>query len=168
MVLPLEPTIYCYTFPHLERMIREIHRMGVPVMLHSCGYQMPFLESYVDAGLDVLQSFQPMAGNDFEAAFAEFGRRLTFATGIDTQQGEWMTSTQLRNDILRYCEIGASGGRFILAMTHMLQHTMPLDNIRTILETIEDLSAQSAARPVEERICACGPGGRAAIGYPGR
>lgn len=128
-----------YTFPHLTHMIREIHRMGVPVMLHSCGYQMPFLEAYVDAGLDVLQSFQPMAGNDFEAAFAEFGHRMTFATGIDTQQGEWMTSTQLRDDIRRYYEIGASGGRFILAMTHMLQYTMPLDNVRTILETVDAL-----------------------------
>jgi uroporphyrinogen decarboxylase len=130
-----------YTYPHLAHMIREIHRMGVPVMLHSCGYQMPFLESYVDAGLDVLQSFQPMAGNDFEAAFAEFGNRLTFATGIDTQQGETMTSSRLRDDILRYSGIASSHSRFILAMTHMLQYTMPPDNVRAILSTVDEITA---------------------------
>lgn len=134
-----------YTYPHLKRMIGEIHRMGVPVMLHSCGYQMPFLESYVEAGLDVLQSFQPMAGNDFDAASREFGKKITFATGIDTQRGESMTPGQFRDDIARRHDLGMSGGRFILAMTHMLQYTMPLENIDTIFRTVDEIRRNASA-----------------------
>ena len=129
-----------YTFPHLKRMIYEIHRMGVPVMLHSCGYQMPFLESYCDAGLDILQSFQPMAGNDFEAASKEFGRKITFATGIDTQQGEGMKPEELRDDMQKSLAGGLAGGRFILAMTHMMQYTMPRENVDMIFRTIQGIT----------------------------
>jgi uroporphyrinogen decarboxylase len=145
-----------YTFPHLKRMIREIHNMGVPVMLHSCGYQMPFLEYYCDAGLDVLQSFQPMAGNDFEAASREFGGRITFATGIDTQRGETMRPEELRSDMLERIDIGMSRGRFIMAMTHMLQYTMPLEIIDTIFKTVEKIRTSGHSEKIH-RTCRVAP-----------
>lgn len=134
-LLPMELWLRL-TYPHLKKMISGIHRMGVPVMLHSCGYQMPFLEWYVEAGLDVLQSFQPMAGNNFEEAIREFGDTLTFATGIDTQRGEMMQPGEFKTDIQRFYEVGMSCGRFILTMTHMLQYTMPLENVMAIFETV--------------------------------
>jgi hypothetical protein len=46
------------TYPHLKRMVQAAHDAGVPFMLHSCGYQMPFLEHYVAASVDALQSFR--------------------------------------------------------------------------------------------------------------
>ena len=129
------------TYPHLKRMVRAAHEAGVPFMLHSCGYQMPFLEHYVAAGVDALQSFQPKAGNDFEAAYEHFGDRLAFATGIDIQQGEWMTPQELRDDILHCYEIGRGKGRHIVSMTHMMQYTMPPENVRAILETVRELQS---------------------------
>jgi uroporphyrinogen-III decarboxylase len=127
------------TYPHLVRMVRAAHEAGVPLMLHSCGYQMPFLEHYVAADVDALQSFQPKAGNDFQAAYERYGDRLAFATGIDIQQGEWMTPRELRDDILRSYEIGRRKGRHILSMTHMMQYTMPPENVRAIFETVREL-----------------------------
>jgi uroporphyrinogen-III decarboxylase len=130
-----------FTYPHLERMVQAAHEAGVPFMLHSCGYQMPFLEHYVEAGVDVLQSFQPKAGNDFEAAYEQVGDRLAFATGIDIQQGEWMAPQELRDDILRRYDIGKRKGRHILSMTHMMQYTMPLENVRMIFGTVREIQA---------------------------
>jgi uroporphyrinogen-III decarboxylase len=129
------------TYPHLERMVRATHEAGLPFMLHSCGYQMPFLEHYVAAGVDALQSFQPKAGNDFETAYERYGDRLAFATGIDIQQGEWMSPQELRDDILRYYETGRGKGRHILSMTHMMQYTMPPENVRTVLETVREIQS---------------------------
>jgi len=50
-----------FTFPHLKRMVEAVHDAGALFMLHSCGHQMPFLPYYVEAGVDILQSFQPKA-----------------------------------------------------------------------------------------------------------
>lgn len=129
------------TYPHLVRMVSAAHQAGVPFMLHSCGYQMPFLEHYVQAGVDALQSFQPQAGNDFAAAYEQMGDRLAFATGIDIQRGEWMTPQELRDDILRSYQIGRSKGRHILSTTHMMQYTMPPQNLRAILQTVREIQA---------------------------
>lgn len=96
------------TLPHLKRFTRTAHEAGVPLMLHSCGYQMPFLESYVEAEVDVLQSFQPKAGNDFALAVKTYGQKLSFATGIDTQQSEWRSPQEVRQSILDSVEFAMS------------------------------------------------------------
>lgn len=129
------------TLPHLKRFVATAHALGVPFMLHSCGYQMCFLEAYVEAGIDALQSFQPKAGNDFAAAYAQYGDRLTFATGIDVQRGEGMSPAALRQEILENVRLGRERGRYILSMTHMMQYTMPIENVRAILETVREIQA---------------------------
>jgi uroporphyrinogen decarboxylase len=128
-----------FTLPHLRRIVAAIHEAGGLVMLHSCGYQMPFLKYYTEIGLDALQTFQPKAGNDLEKAVAEYGDRLTFVTGIDIQLGEMMTPEQLRTDILCRYKIGKAKNRLILGTTHEMQYTMPRENIRIILETVREI-----------------------------
>jgi len=130
-----------FTYPHLKRFIAVAHEEGVPFMLHSCGYQMPFLEYYVEAELDLLQSFQPKAGNDFAAAYAQYGDRLAFATGIDIQRGETMTPQELRQEILDNYAIGKSKGRYILGTTHMLQYSMSLENVQALFGTVKEIQA---------------------------
>jgi uroporphyrinogen-III decarboxylase len=128
-----------FTYPHLKKHIEAVHDAGAMAMLHSCGYQMPFLESYVEAELDILQSFQPKAGNDFQAAHQEFGDRLTFCTGVDVQRGEMMTPEEFRDDILRAYRIGGRNGRHILGYTHMVQYTMPAENLEALLRTVHEI-----------------------------
>ncbi len=128
-----------FTYPHLKRMIEIYHEKGAKVMLHSCGYQMPFLEYYVEAELDVIQTFQPLAGNDFAKAYAEYGDKLTFNTGIDIQVGEMISPQELRESILESYRIGGRNGHHILGMTHMLQYTMPIQNMRMLFKTVREI-----------------------------
>ncbi len=128
-----------FTYPPLKRMIEVYHEEGAKVMLHSCGYQMPFLEHYVAADLDVIQTFQPKAGNDFAEAYAQYGDRLTFNTGIDIQVGEMITPQELRESILEAYRIGGRNGHHILGMTHMLQYTMPLENMKALFDTVWEI-----------------------------
>ena len=130
-----------FTFPHLKRQIEAVHEAGAIAMLHSCGYQMPFLPYYIEAELDILQSFQPKAGNDFKQAYQEYGDRLTFCAGIDVQQGEAMSPEQLRNDILGNYRIGGRKGRHILGMSHMMQYTMPLDNMQALFLIVREIQS---------------------------
>ncbi len=128
-----------FTLPQLKRIVEAGRNEGALVALHSCGYQMPFLEYYADAGIQLLHSFQPKAGNDFEKAHAEFGDRLTFINGIDIQQGEQMTPDQLKEDILRYYKTGGQNGGHVLGTTHEIQYTMPFENIIMILDTVREI-----------------------------
>ncbi|MDD5398310.1 MAG: hypothetical protein PHU70_04430, partial [Dehalococcoidia bacterium] len=100
-----------------------------------------FLDYYVEAELDILQAFQPKAGNDFQSAYEKYGDRLAFATGIDIQIGEQMTPQEMRESILRGYQIGKLHKRHILATTHMLQYTMPAENLRAMFETVREIQA---------------------------
>lgn len=128
-------------YPHLKRIIDETHEAGALALLHSCGYQMTLLDSYVEAGLDMLQSFQPMAGNDLATAYEKYGDKLTFITGIDTQQGETMGPEEFQEDILKAYRIGREKKRFILGTTHEMQYTMPEANAKIMFETVEGIHA---------------------------
>jgi len=128
-----------FTYPHLKRIIEAIHESGALAMLHSCGYQVPFLPYYVEAGLDMLQVLQPGAGNDFKKIYAEYGKRLTFVTGIDTQRGELMTPRELRAEIIENYKTGGRNGRHILGTSHLLQYTMPDENIRAMFDTVREI-----------------------------
>jgi len=52
-----------------------------------------------------------------------------------------MTANELRESILSAYRIGGRNGRHVLGMTHMMQYTMPEENIRTILETVREIQA---------------------------
>jgi len=130
-----------FSYPLLAKHIEAVHDAGALAMLHSCGYQMCFLEHYVEAELDILQSFQPKAGNDFQKAYETYGDRLSFATGVDVQRGETMTPAELREDILRAYRVGGRNGHHILGFTHMLQHTMPAANLEALFATLAEIQA---------------------------
>jgi len=102
---------------------------------------MSFLPYYVEAGLDILHSFQPKAGNDFAAAYAQYGDRLAFATGIDIQRGETMTAQELRQEILDNYATGKSHGRHVLGTTHMVQYSMPMENLMAVLGAVQEIQA---------------------------
>jgi len=93
------------------------------------------------AGGSRYPSFQPGAGNDFAAAYAAYGDRLAFATGIDIQRGERMTPEALRQEILDAYATGATKGRLILGTRHMVQYSMPEENLRAILSTVREIQA---------------------------
>lgn len=130
-----------FTYPQLKRQVDAAHEAGALVALHSCGYQMPFLEHYVEIGLDMLQALQPKAGNDFKEAYGKFGDKLTFITGIDIQRGESMTPEALKKEIIDNYRIAGRKGRHILGTTHEVQYTMPDENIRVIFDTVREIQA---------------------------
>ena len=128
-----------FTFPQLKRQVDLSHELGAPVMLHSCGYQMCFLEDYIKLGIDLLQSFQPMAGNNFQEAYPKYGDKFGFVTGVDTQRGEMMNPEELQEEIISNYRLGKTRPRFILGMTHEIQYTMPDDNVKVIFQTVRDI-----------------------------
>jgi len=128
-----------FTYPNLKRLVDAAHEAGALAMLHSCGYQIPLLDYYVKAEIDMLQSIQPKAGNDFGEIYEKYGDKITLVTGIDIQRGESMTPEELKAEIIENYKIGGRNGKHILATTHEIQYTMPDENMRVIFDTIAEI-----------------------------
>jgi uroporphyrinogen decarboxylase len=99
---------------------------------HSCGNIFQIIPDLIEAGVEVLNPIQPVAGMEPQRLKSEFGRKLTFHGGLDTQallpSGNHAKIREGVNKLIRAMHPKTDGG-FIFAPAHNFQ---------------EDVSASSA------------------------
>ncbi|MBQ4051599.1 MAG: hypothetical protein IJD13_08200 [Oscillospiraceae bacterium] len=71
--------------PAYKKVADAAHEAGMAVFLHSCGYIYPFMEDFIDAGIDVFQFDQPDA-YPAEVLAKEFAGRAVFHSPVDIQK----------------------------------------------------------------------------------
>ena len=110
---------------------------GKLMSMHSCGKIIDFLPTLVELGLDILEPVQPC--NDLEWIKSEFGDRLTFWGGIDTQQLlPFGSADEVREESRRVIRTLGRGGGHIIAPSQEIMNDVPLTNIVALLETIQE------------------------------
>jgi uroporphyrinogen decarboxylase len=117
--------------PHHVRLNQALRRYGVTIMYHSCGSIVPFIEGFIDMGVQILNPLQPRAkGMDLGWIKKTYGDRLSFHGGMDIQHTlPHGTVEDVEAEVRdRIMTLGASGG-YILAPAHMLQADTPPANI---------------------------------------
>lgn len=108
---------------------------------HSCGSVERFFESFIEAGFDIINPVQCSAAGMEPAALKEkYGERLVFwGGGVDTQQTlPFGTPAQVREEVLRRCEIFAPGGGFVFNTVHNIQAGTPVENVVAMLEALKE------------------------------
>ena len=73
---------------------------------------------------------------------ANFGDRLVFwGGGVDTQQTlPFGTATEVREQVLRRCEVFAPDGGFVFNSIHNVQARTPVENIVAMIEAVHDFN----------------------------
>ena len=90
----------------------------------------PFIEDFIDAGVDVLDPIQPCSPlMQPENLHAQFGDRICFHGGINVQgilaSG---TAEEVRQEVVRYEDAFEKKG-YIISSSHFLQMDASVDNI---------------------------------------
>ncbi len=70
-------------FPAHKKTIDFAHSLGLPVIMHSCGFVEPLLPDMIAAGIDCLQAMEVKAGMDLLRIHKNFGDRIALMGGID-------------------------------------------------------------------------------------
>jgi hypothetical protein len=110
---------------------------------HSCGSVVRFLDSFIDAGFDVLNPVQCSAkGMDPTTLKSKYGGRLTFwGGGVDTQNTlPFGTPELVREEVLRRCEIFSTGGGFVFNPIHNIQAGTPVENIVAMFNAVHEFN----------------------------
>ena len=71
--------------PAHRRTFDYAHSLGLPVVIHSCGFVEPLLPGLVEAGMDALQVMEIKAGMDSCRIKQNFGDRIALIGGIDVR-----------------------------------------------------------------------------------
>ncbi|MEI8241752.1 MAG: uroporphyrinogen decarboxylase family protein [bacterium] len=118
--------------PYLEERIRHIRLFTDAAFFHhSCGAIAPLIPDLIDAGVTILNPIQPRAaGMEPERLKKDFGSRLTFYGGVDTQEllpnG---TPEQVAAETRKLIRVMGSDGGYILSAAHTFQEDVPVANI---------------------------------------
>ena len=112
---------------------------------HSCGSVVRFLDSFIDAGFDILNPVQCSAtGMDPRALKAKYGDRLTFwGGGVDTQKTlPFGTPEEVRAEVLERCAVFSANGGFVFNTVHNIQSGTPVENIVAMLNAVHEFNGK--------------------------
>jgi len=131
-------------FPYYERVNGWIHRnTSWKTFKHSCGSVERFLGSFIECGFEILNPVQCSAAHmEPEHLKERYGRDLVFwGGGVDTQKTlPFGTPGQVREEVLRRCEVFGQSGGFVFNPIHNVQARTPVENIIAAIDAVHEFN----------------------------
>lgn len=113
---------------------------------HSCGAVETFLDAFIRAGFDIINPVQiNAAGMDPVKLKQKYGSDLVFwGGGIDTQKMlPFGKPSEIREQVLRNCEIFSKDGGFVFNTVHNIQANVPAENIMAMIKALWEFNGKS-------------------------
>lgn len=133
--------------PYYAQVCGWIHRHTTwKCFKHSCGSVERFYPSLIEAGFDLINPVQcSAAGMEPEGLKTKYGDRLVFwGGGVDTQKTlPFGTPAEVREQVLRRCEVFAPNGGFIFNSIHNVQAGTPVENITAMLDAVDEFNGKA-------------------------
>jgi uroporphyrinogen decarboxylase len=118
--------------PRHRRMVQAVKsRSNAKIHYHSCGSVYAIIEDLIEVGIDALNPIQVSANKMDPATLKqEFGDRLAFWGGIDTQRVlPYGSPPEVRKEVRKTIDCLGRGGGYVLAGVHNIQADVPPENI---------------------------------------
>ncbi len=133
------------SLPLYRKLIRPYHEQaldvirsftGARLLYHSCGSTYAYLSDFIEMGVHAVNPVQVTARHMEPARLKrEFGDRLTFWGGIDSQHVlPGGTPAEVSAEVERMFAVMGSGGGYVLAAVHNIQPDVPPENILAMFE----------------------------------
>lgn len=133
--------------PYYKKMNNWIHEnTHWKTFKHSCGAIEPLMPYMIESGFDIINPVQCTAsGMDPAHLKKKYGKDITFwGGGIDTQKTlPFGTPEEVREHVLRQCEIFAPGGGFVFASVHCIQAKTPVENIVAMVDAVHEFNGDN-------------------------
>lgn len=110
---------------------------------HSCGAIEPFINTFIDAGFDIINPVQINAkGMEPQHLKDTYGDRITFwGGGVDTQKILSFGSPEdVKKQVQKQCEILSVNGGFVFNTVHNTQANVPIENIVAMIDTVRSFN----------------------------
>lgn len=133
--------------PHYKQVNDWIHEHTTwKTFKHSCGSVERFMRSFIECGFDIINPVQCSAANmEAEHLKREYGRDLVFwGGGVDTQNTlPFGTPDEVREQVLRRCEVFGDGGGYVFNSIHNVQACTPIENVIAMIDAVHTYNARS-------------------------
>jgi uroporphyrinogen decarboxylase len=128
--------------PRMADFIGLCRKHHARVRYHSCGSIRPILPDLIEIGVDILNPVQTAAADmDLEGLNRDFGDKITFNGGIDTEHLlPHASRNEVYGEVSRILTLMTEAGGYILASSHVFQPDVPIDNVLAVFEAAGSVS----------------------------
>ena len=108
--------------------------LGLPVVMHSCGFVEPLLPGMMEAGIDALQVIEVKAGMDLLRIFKNYGDRLSLIGGIDVRVLYSNDRALIDRELEAKIPIVMQGNGYVLHSDHSIPNQVEFETYRYFIE----------------------------------
>ena len=121
--------------PYYTQLIETAHALGMHIWLHTCGCVQPFMQRFIDIGLDVIHPIQKYTMDERQIA-QQFGDKITIFAGMDVQRIiPWGTPDDVRQEVRFMIDTyQRSNGRLMLTAGNGITADCPLASLEALLD----------------------------------
>ena len=120
--------------PEHIKTIQFAKSLGLPVIMHSCGYVEPLVPGMIEAGIDCLQVIEVKAGMDLVRLYRNFGDRLSFMGGIDVRVLYTNDKRQIDAELEAKIPIVKQNYGYVLHSDHSIPNTVHYETYRYFVQ----------------------------------
>ncbi|HPU83931.1 MAG TPA: uroporphyrinogen decarboxylase family protein [Candidatus Latescibacteria bacterium] len=130
--------------PQVARLYALAGEYGVHMMQHSCGSIRPVIGDLIELGLEVLDPVQIAAADmNPEGLKAEFGDRLTFHGGVNTEDTlPFGTPADVFRETRYLMDTLGDGGGYVVCGSQYLQADIPIANVIAMYQAAGSISPE--------------------------
>lgn len=116
--------------PAHEMTIEFAKSLGLPVIMHSCGYVEPLIPDMIDAGIDCLQVLEVKAGMDVIKLHDLYSKDISFMGGIDVRTLYTNDKSVIDMELESKIPIIKKGYNYVLHSDHSIPVNVNVDTFK--------------------------------------
>jgi len=122
-------------WPAHKRTFDYAHSLGLPVIVHSCGFVEPLVPGLIEAGMNCLHPLEIKAGMDLLKMKKMYGARISFMGGIDTRNLVSNDKNIIKAELEEKIPAVMKGSGYILHSDHSVPSEVNFETYKYFLET---------------------------------
>ena len=128
-----------YFKPGFKKIFDMGKKHSKKIWFHSCGNILDVLPDLIEIGVDVWETVQlHTLSIDAAKLKREYGRDITFFGGVNTQALPFKSPAEVREEALYLIKTLGEGGGYIFGPDHHIKPDVPLENVKTLFDTVLD------------------------------
>jgi len=120
------------------RITETAHKLGMKIVVHSCGNVYKLLEWFADCGFDGVHALEPTAGIELEKVKEMVGDRMCLVGNMDiTHILVDASKEEVFEEVKRLIRVAGPGGGYMIAPTNS-HHAISIERLEWMLEAVEE------------------------------
>ena len=131
----MSPAMYKeIVWPSHKRTFDYVHSLGLPVIVHSCGFVEPLVPGLIEAGMDCLEAMEVKAGMDLVEIKRKYGDRIALCGGLDVRALESNDRAAVQAELDKKLPAAIAGGGYILHTDHSISPRVEYDTYKFFVD----------------------------------